>query len=82
MVGLTSELPNDVPESWFGEDAEPHEWNYRGYFNNNAQTTKFPDIPFLDDLTPGQSVGLLVTPSGELHVFFNGKYRHEIATAI
>ena len=41
-----------------------------------------PGLPDLDDLTPGQSVGVAVTPEGELHIFFNRKHLCQIANDI
>ena len=41
-----------------------------------------PGLPNLYDLTPGQSVGVAVTPKGEFHIFFNGKHIGQIANDI
>ena len=83
MVGLTSELPNDVPSDLPPTKAGSHEWIcYNISIYHNKQPSKFPDLPSLNDLTPGQSVGLLVTPNGQLHLFLNGEHRHEIATGL
>ena len=41
-----------------------------------------PGLPDLNDLTPGQSVGVAVTPKGELHIFMNGKHVGQIANDI
>ena len=44
-----------------------------------VQDTNFPS---LNDLTPGQKVGLLVTTSGQLHFFLDGRHCKEIATGL
>ena len=60
-----------------------HAWVYDGNsIRHNKEKREFPDLPDLDDLTPGQSVELLVTPSGQLHLFLDGEHRHEIATGL
>ena len=41
-----------------------------------------PGLPALYHLTPGQSVGVAVTPKGELHIFMNGKHLGQIANDI
>ena len=41
-----------------------------------------PGLPYLYDLTPGQSVGVAVTHKGELHIFFNGIHLCQIANDI
>ena len=87
MVGLTTELPSDVPKTLPDRGSGPHEWNFSGNLlpcglYHNKRRTRFPDLPRLGTLTPGQSVGLLVTPSGQLHLFLNGEHRCEIATGL
>ena len=85
MVGLTTELPNDVPHHLSGtcSSASSHEWVYFGnYICYKKQRSDFPDLPSLNDLTPGNSVGLLVTPNGQLDLFLDGEYRCEIANGL
>ena len=83
-VGVTTTLPRTVPSDLpYGVDAGPHEWNYRGRaLHHKKQARGFPDLPDLDDLTPGQTVGLLVTSNGQLHLFLDGRHRKEIATEL
>ena len=49
---------------------------------HNARRTDFPHLPDLDDLSDGDSVGLLVTTSGDLHIFFNGRSGQRLATGL
>ena len=72
---MPTELPNDR--------AGPHQWICFGRFiYHNRQSSEFEECPNLHALTPGQSVGLLVTPNGQLHLFLDGKYCLEIATGL
>ena len=61
-------------------DVGPHEWIYKENWHKGSRN--FPGLPDLDELTPGQSVGLLVTPNGQLHPFLNGEHCCEIATGL
>ena len=38
------------------------------------------DLPNLWDLSPHQSVGLLLTASGDLHVFLDGRHVKKVAS--
>ena len=81
---MTTTLPDTVPSdlpSYTG--AGPHEWNYWGrYLFHNKQRRVFPDLPTLENLTSGQTVGLLVTTNGQLHLFLDGRHCKEIATGL
>ena len=80
-VGVTTTLPGTVPSYLPTDDAGPHEWNYMGrILYHNKQKRVF--LPDLDDLTPGQTVGLLVTSNGQLHLFLDGQHRKEIASLL
>jgi len=72
-------VPTEVPTG----DVGPHEWICYGillYHSNQGKS--FPNRFDLHTLTPGQSVGLLVTPNGQLHLFSNGEHCREIATGL
>ena len=80
---MTTTLPDAVPSSLPDTSAGPHEWNYYGRsLYHNKQRREFPDLPSLHDLTRGQTVGLLVTTNGQLHLFLDGRHRKEIATGL
>ena len=49
---------------------------------NNFEATVLQHIRYLEYLTPGQSVGLLFTHNGQLHIFINGKHCYEMATEL
>ena len=83
---MTTILPDTVPSflpAAGALGAGPHEWNYndRSLFHNK-QEREFPDLPSLDDLTRGQTVGLMVTTNGQLHFFLDGRHCKKIATGL
>ena len=80
---MTTTLPDTVLRDLSLHGAGPHEWNYysRTLFHNK-QRREFPDLPSLHHLTHGQTVGLLVTTNGQLHLFLDGLHRGEIATGL
>ena len=82
-VGVTTTLPGTVPSELPTRGAGPHEWIYdsRALYHNK-QAREFPDLPHLDGLTPSQTVGLLVTSNGQLHLYLDGQHRKEIATGL
>ena len=80
---MTTTLPDRVPRDLPDWGAGRHEWNYwDSTLFHNKQERDFPDLPSLDDLTRGQTVGLLVTTNGQLHLFLDGQHRKEIATGL
>ena len=73
----------DVPPELRSADAEagPHEWIWESsLIYHNDQTYSAPCR--LKDLTAGHSVGLLVTPSGQLHIFLDDKHQSEVLTGL
>ena len=80
---MTTTLPDTVPHDLPDSGAGPHEWNYvnRSLYHNK-QRREFPDLPSLNALTSGQTVGLLVTTNGQLHLFLDGRHRKEITTGL
>ena len=79
-VGVTATLPDEVPHYLLGSDSGPQEWNYVGtglYHNGRALCS---DLPNLWNLRPDQGVGLLLTASGDLHVFLDGRHVKKVAS--
>ena len=81
-VGVTT-LPhsmyNDLPLS----NASNNEWHYSGNtLYHNQSSTNYSHLPSLHDLKVGNKVGLLLLPSGELHLFLNGKHAVQLATGL
>lgn len=83
-LGLTSAQPiHHVPDYLPCGKASEHEWYYSAQcLYHNRRSHYFPDLPSLSGLTPGQTVGLLVTAGGELHLFLDGRHRKKIASGL
>ena len=80
---MTTTLPDTVPSDLPDSDAGPHEWNYYDRtLYHNKRGREFPDLPSLNALTLGHTVGLLVTTNGQLHLFLDGRHCKEIATGL
>ena len=80
---MTTKLPSTVPSQQSLVDAGPHEWNFsENILYHKWIWKRFPDITSLDNLTTGQTVGILVTTNGQLHLYFNGQHCKEIAVGL
>ena len=79
-VGVTATLPDVVPRYLPWSNSGPQEWNYWGtdLFHNGRRLCS--DLPNINDLNPDQSVGLLLTTSGDLHVFLDGRHVKKVAS--
>ena len=77
-VGVTTTLPDSVPGYLPTYGAGGHEWNYytRSLFHNGSYSD-FPHLP-----STNQSVGLLVTANGQLHLYLDGRHVQEVATGL
>ena len=80
VVGVTATLPDEVPHYLPVEYSGPQEWNYMGTALLHNGSVLCPDLPNLSDLIPHQSVGLLLTVSGDLHVFLDGRHVKKVAS--
>ena len=82
-VGVTTTLPNSVPDVLPLSGAGRHEWNYYNRsLCHNGSSSDFPHLPSLNDLTTNQSVGLLVTTNGQLHLYLDGRHVQDVATGL
>ena len=79
-VGVTATLPDEVPDYLPVLDSGPQEWNYVDTVLWNNGSLLCSDLPDLDTLSPQQSVGLLLTASGDLHVFLDGRHVEKVAS--
>ena len=78
-VGVTATLPDVVPYYLPWEESGPHEWNYvytSLWLNGRALSSGLPDLNYLK---PHQRVGLLLTASGDLHVFIDRRHVKKVA---
>ena len=79
-VGVTATLPDEVPHYLPWSDSGPQEWYYDGTVLFHNGSVLCSDLPNLWDLSPHQSVGLLLTASGDLHVFLDGRHVKKVAS--
>ena len=81
--GVTTCKPDKVPQ-WLPVIETSHDaWYYDGRsLYHNGSETEFPDIPYLYDLFTGQSVGLLITIHGDLHLYIDGCHSKQIASGL
>ena len=76
---MTATLPDVVPSDLPSIGSGPHEWNYGGTSLWHNERKLSSDLPNLDNLKPQQRVGLLLTASGDLHVFFDRRHVKKVA---
>ena len=79
-VGVTATLPDEVPYSLPLSGSGPQEWYYVGTVLFHNGSVLCSDLPALWDLNPDQRVGLLLTTSGDLHVFLDGRHVKKVAS--
>ena len=78
---MTTTLPDNVPSVL--SDAGPDQWYYIDKsLWHNRKPTRFPDLPYLDDLRTQQRVGIQITENGELNIFIDGNYKKTVATGL
>ena len=82
--GVTTSLPTKRIPQWPPLiKTSPDMWNYVGRsLYNNGSDTEFPDLPFLRELLTGQTVGLLITTHGDLHLYIDGCDVKKIASGL
>ena len=80
VVGVTATLPDKVPYYLPWNDSGPQEWHYEGPALWHNRSVLCSNLPNLRDLNPDQSVGLLLTASGDLHVFLDGRHVKKVAS--
>ena len=80
IVGVTATLPDEVPRYLPWDDTGPQEWYYVDTELCHNGSVLCSDLPDLWDLSPCQSVGLLLTASGDLHVFLDGRHVKKVAS--
>ena len=79
-VGVTATLPDEVPDYLPRSYSGPQEWYYVGtvlWYNGRELCSHLPN---LWDLRPHQTVGLLLTASGDLHVFLDGRHVKKVSS--
>ena len=79
-VGVTATLPDEVPDYLPVSKSGPQEWYYMGTELRHNGRRLCSDLPDLRYLRPDQRVGLLLTASGDLHVFLDGRHVKKVAS--
>ena len=79
---MTATLPNEVPSFLSWADSGSHEWNYKwsSLWHNTMEIST--DLPDLKHLQPHQTVGLLLTAEGHLHIYHDGRHTKNVATGL
>ena len=83
LVGVTTTVPDEVPDTLYLGDASNNEWYYYGntLFHNHS-STKYSHLPSLHDFEVGNKIGLLLLPNGKLYLFLDGKNSAQLATGL
>ena len=83
VVGVTTTVPDKVPHYLFADGASNNKWYYWGNtLYHNHSSTKYSLLPSLHHFQVGNTVGLLLLPNGELHLFLDGKNSAQLATGL
>ena len=80
VVGVTATLPDEVPRYLPWSHSGPQEWNYVGTALYHNGSVLCSDLPNINDISPHQTVGLLLTASSDLHVFLDGRHVKKVAS--
>ena len=82
-IGVTTTIPDVVPDFLSSIYAGSHEWNYWiQSLYHNREGTHFPHLPSLDDLKTQEQVSLMVSTDGELHLYINKKHVQMVTTGL
>ena len=77
---MTTTLPNVVPPLLAWDVSGPHEWNYRWFSLYHDKSIITTDLPDINELRLHQTVGLLLTRDGKLHIYHDGRHTKKVAT--
>ena len=82
-VGVTTTLPDRVPDTLPLTSAGPHKWYYYGQLlYHDRSSTNFPHLPSLHELSTHQTVGLLISTNGQLHLYIDGRHSECLASGL
>ena len=82
-VGVTTTVPDEVPEYLPNYGANNNEWYYDGNtLYHNHSSTKYSHLPSLHNFEVGNKIGLLLLPNGELHLFLDGKNSAQLVAGL
>ena len=79
---MIATLPDQVPPYLPPPGvAGSNEWYYTGRsLYHNRKQTGFPHLPSTLDLRTGERVAIQILNTGEINIFFNGKFAETIAS--
>ena len=84
IVGVMCKPPDYVPSNLPSNNniATFKEWFCSGecLYHNGRRVDL--GLHFLDDVAPGDKIGLVITSSGSLHIYFNAKYMKQVAAGL
>ena len=71
---MTATLPDEVPFTLYGERTGPQDWYYMGnrIYNNGKKCS--PELPDIYNCNTNQTIGLLLSSNGHLHIYFDGHH--------
>ena len=82
-VGVTTTVPDEVPDELPWYNASNSEWYYRdNTLYRNYSSIDYSHLPSLNDFEVGNTIGLLLLPNGELHLFSDGKNSAHLASRL
>ena len=80
-IGVTATLPDQVPYSLPVSGAGSDEWYYWDQsLYHNRKRTGFRYLPSTHGLRTGKRVAIHISETGEMNIFFNGKFSETIAS--
>ena len=71
---MTATLPDEVPYDLNGVDTEPQNWHYGGKWIWNNRKKCSPELPHIGNVNTNQTIGLLISSDGGLHVYVDGRH--------
>ena len=81
--GVITKIHDTVPQSLPIRNTMENIWIYEGTsLYHNRKEIAFPNLLHLRHLLTGQSVGLLISTHGDLHLYLNGHHAKKIATRL
>ena len=73
-IGVTATIPDEVRSNLYGLRTGPQDWYYdKRWIWNNGKTCS-PELPDIYTLNTNQTIGLLISSNGRLHVYLDGRH--------
>ena len=83
-IGVTATLPDQVPRylPLIGAAGSDEWYYYDQSLLHNRKRTHFRHLPSLNRLKTGERVGIHISDTGKMNIFFNGKFSETIASGL